>query len=80
MNEYLGCLRGQRFLLLIRDVHVCRFLQVIAESNPKVSWQTDGNFGEVEGVDFLRGDRAREWGVSPVGKGTVYKVGGDGRK
>ena len=80
MNEYLGCLRGQRFLLSIRDVHVCRFLQVIAESDPKVSWQTNRNFGEVQRADFLGGDRAREWGVRPVGKGTMNKVSGDGRK
>ena len=80
MNEYLGCLCGQRLLLLIGDVHICRFLQVIAESDPKVSWQTDGNFGEVQRADFLRGDRACEWGVRPVGKGTMNKVGGDGKK
>ena len=48
LNEYLGCLGSQTSLLLFSDVHVCCFLQVIAQSNPKVSWQTDGNFWEFQ--------------------------------
>ena len=80
MDEYLGGFRGQCFLLLIGEVHICRPQQVIAESNPEVPRETDRDFGEVERADFLCGDCAREWGVRPVGKRTMYKVGGDGRK
>ena len=79
LNEYLGGLRSQCFLLLISDVHVCRPQQVIAESDPEVPRETDRDFGEVKRVDFLCGDRAREWGVRPVGEGAMDKVDGNSK-
>ena len=80
MNEYLGCLRSQTSLLLFGDVHVCCFLQVIAQGNPKISWQTDGDFWEFQRADLLGCNSARKWGLCPVGEGAMYQVGGDGRK
>ena len=79
MDEYLGGFRGQCFLLLIGEVHICRPQQVIAESNPEVPRETNRDFGKLEGVDFLRGDRAREWRVRPPGEGAVDEESGNGK-
>ena len=67
MDEYLGGLLHQCFTLLVREVHLCRLHQVIAESDPEVHGETDRDFGEVERVDRLRGDRANEWRIRPAG-------------
>ena len=79
MDEYLGGLLHQCFTLLLRELHLCRLHQVIAESNPKVHGETDGDFGEVKRVDRLRGDCARERGVRPAGKGAVDEESGDSK-